>query len=331
MKKNQRFLNLIIILIMFLVLPLNTLAYSDYIVASGQNIGIRLNSQGVMVVGFYEVNNVNPGNDAKMQIGDVIVKINNKQVESISEMTKLISESNNHEITLEYIRNNQSFQTKLNLVDESGTYKTGLYVKDSITGIGTLTYIDPKTKLFGALGHEIIEKSTGKILEIKQGSIFKSTVTGIEKSERGNPGEKNAIYNNKETEGTIHQNTISGVFGKYDNEIKEDKIYKVAKYGDIKLGEAKILTVISDSIVEEFNINILKLSNSNQKIKNIVFEITDEKLLKSTGGVIQGMSGSPIIQGEYIIGAITHVVVDNPKKGYGIFIVNMLETGEKNQ
>lgn len=313
----------------FILLPFNVYAYSEYIIASGKNIGIELNTTGVIVVGTYEVNNINPSKEAGLIIGDKIIKVNDTITKNIDEMVEVISSSNSNILKLTYIRDGMEFNTNLSLIsDSAGTLKTGLYVKDSISGVGTLTFIDPNTKLYGALGHEIIEKTSGQKLEISSGKIFSSSVTGINKSSNGNPGEKNARYDKTKVYGDIYENTNSGIFGNYTSKIEDnEKLYKVAKEEDIKLGKAKILTVIKDDIVEEFEINILKTNNNNSN-KNLLFEIIDENLLNITGGIVQGMSGSPIIQDDYIIGAVTHVVVDNTKKGYGIFITTMLEEAE---
>ena len=219
--------------------------------------------------------------------------------------------------------------TDLKLVKTGNKYKTGMYIKDNITGIGTLTYIDPNTKLFGALGHEIIEKSTNKILDSDNGSIFNSTVTSIKSSTNGSPGEKNAKLETDDTKGTIFKNTNHGIFGNYTATLPDKKLYKVAQTKDIKLGNATILTVLKDKNIGEYDIKITKINDTSNNTKNILFEITDQELLKETGGIVQGMSGSPIIQGEYIVGAVTHVVIDNPSTGYGIFITNMLEESEK--
>ena len=233
------------------------------------------------------------------------------------------------EIEITYKRGNKEDSTHLKLVkSDNNVYKTGLYVKDSITGVGTLTYIDPNTKLFGALGHEIIEKNSGQKLEIKDGKIYSSTVTGVTRSSIGSPGEKNASYNSSEVFGKINENMPSGIFGNYIKELPNKKQYKVAKKEEVKNGNAQLLTVVDGSTIEAFDINIIKVTTSNTSNKNILFEVTDEKLLKLTGGIVQGMSGSPIIQNDTIIGAVTHVVVDDPKKGYGIFITKMLEEGE---
>lgn len=322
----------ITILLTLLIMPTYVYAYSDYIIAGGENIGIELNSKGIMVVGMYKVNNTYPAKDAGLKVGDVILSINNQRVSSINELIESIDKNaSSGTVRVGYSRNNQQLYTNLSLLkDSNNIYKTGLYVKDSITGIGTLSYIDPKTKIFGALGHEIIEKSTGKILEIKDGKIYESTVTGIERSENGSPGEKNARFYSDNVKGNVSKNTPQGIFGNYLETIPNKKLYKVAQPSDVKLGEAKLLTVLKENEVKEYSIEIIKINNDfNQKTKNFLFQIIDKELIEITGGVVQGMSGSPIIQDEYIIGAITHVVVDDPTKGYGIFITNMLEEAEK--
>lgn len=320
---------LAILLIAISIIPQMALAYSSYIIPGGEPIGVSLNSKGILVVGFYDVNNKNPGSDAGLKIGDSIIAINNKNTNTISEMVSIIASSKD-KIDIQYIRNNKTYNTTLQLViGEDNVYKTGLYVKDSITGLGTLTFIDPETKIYGILGHEITEKSSGLKLEVKDGKIFEATITNIIKTERGTPGEKNAKFSSNNVYGTVFENTDKGVFGKYTGKLPNKQTLKVANKDEIKVGDAKILTAINGNNVEEFSIKITKInSNSNQKTKNLLFEITDERLINETGGVVQGMSGSPIIQNNMIIGAVTHVVVDNPKKGYGIFITNMLEEAE---
>ena len=314
-------------LFLLLFIPLKLYAYSDYIIASGENIGIKLISDGIIIVGNYELDGTSPANDAGLKVGDIIEKVDNTKVNSIDDMVSKINESRSDEVNITYKRGNDIKNTSLVLDRTSSNVKTGLYVKDSITGIGTLTYIDPKTKIFGALGHEIMENSTKKILDINSGEIFPSTVTGIVKSGDGVPGEKNATFDLSKTDGKVLENTNKGIFGEYISDIDDKKLYKVVDYKDVNLGKAKIKTVLSENDVGEYDINIISVTNSD-KIKNIVFEITDKELFDKTNGIIQGMSGSPIIQGDNIVGAVTHVVVDNPLKGYGILITNMLEEGE---
>ena len=318
--------NKLILILTLLLIPFNVFAYSDYIIPGGQTIGIEVNNNGIIVIGFYKVNG--KFNQNKLRIGDTILKVNDLNVTNIEELVKTIGkEVQNNKVNLTIKRSNKLIDIDFNLSKVDDTYKTGLYVKDSVVGIGTLTFVDPETKIFGALGHEIIEKNSGMILDIDSGTIFHSEVLGIEPSNVGIPGEKRAKYYSNMVIGSIFENTNKGIFGNYSYDINKNKLYKVANINDIKKGDAKIRTVVSGTTVKEYNIKITDI-NTKGKTKNIVFEITDQELLNLAGGIVQGMSGSPIIQGEYIVGAVTHVVIENPRKGYGIFIVNMLEEAE---
>ena len=321
---------LFIFLLSFIIMPTNTFAYSDYVYAGGDNIGIELRSKGVMIIGTYKVKDGYPAKEAGLKSGDMITAINNQTVTSITDMVDIIhaNEDNDH-ITITYIRGLEKLKTDLKIQKEDSVYKTGLYVKDSITGIGTLSFIDPNTKKFGALGHEITEKTTGKLLEIKDGKIFDSSVTDIIRSENGSPGEKNAKFYSDQVNGVVFANTEEGIFGNYTDTISDRKLYQVATPDEIEIGNAQMLTVLEGEQVESWEIKILKIGDNTEKNKNILFEITDPKLLEKSGGVVAGMSGSPIIQNNKMIAAVTHVVVDNPKRGYGIFITNMLEESEK--
>lgn len=325
----KKFKKQISCLLLTLIMPLPVFAYSDYIIPGGENIGIELNSKGVMIVGTYKIGSASPSTESGLKLGDLITKVNGDTVANIDEMVKKIDTSEvKDSVKITYLREGQWKETTLKLYKSEEVYKTGLYVKDNIMGVGTLTFIDPNSKLFGALGHEITEKNTGKILEIKDGKIFHSDVTGVEASTDGNPGEKNARLDTDAVTGVVSENTSQGIFGTYTEAVPTKKLYKVAKKSEVKTGEAKILTVTSGKEVKEYKINIVKINGLDKKNKNFVFEITDTELLHKTGGIVQGMSGSPIIQGDNIVGAVTHVVVDNPAKGYGIFITNMLEEAE---
>ena len=326
----KNFKKSIFLLILFLfIIPINVFAYSDKLIVGGQNIGITLNSKGILIVGTYEVNNTSPAKEANLKTGDIITRINGNKVSTIEEMATEINKVKDEKITVNYLRNDKEKETTLDLYkDENNIYKTGLYVKDSVTGIGTLTFIDPNTKIFGALGHEIQEQTTGEIFEIDDGTIFISKVTGILPSTDGSPGEKKAEYDKTNITGKVNENTTQGIFGEYTANINNSKTYDVAEPKEIKKGKAKILTVLNNTEIKEYEINITDINSKKQKNKNFVFEITDKELLDKTNGIIQGMSGSPIIQGDKIIGAVTHVVINNPHKGYGIFITNMLEEAE---
>lgn len=325
--KLKKFIFKILIVVSFII-PNTVLAYSKYVIPGGETIGIEVNSKGILVIGFYKVNNINTAKNAGFKTNDIIIEVNNQKVSSISEMTDVIKNINAPTIKFRVLRKNIKQDIELPIIyDENNILKTGLYVKDKINGVGTLSYIDPTTKIFGSLGHEIIESSTATKFEIKDGTIYDAKVSSIKRSKVGNAGEKNAIYDKDSISGEINENTISGVFGKYLDEINEENIIEIVDKESVTTGEAIIRTVINDNKVEDFAINIINI-NKDHQTKNILFEITDEELLEKTGGIVQGMSGSPIIQNNKLIGAVNYVVVNDPKKGYGIFITTMLEEGE---
>lgn len=313
-----------ILLLFLLIIPINVFAYSKYVIPGGETIGIEVNSKGILIVDFYKVNNCFIAKETGFEIGDRIIKVDNIEVNNINEMLNIIKETNKKNINFIVERNNTNLELKLPLTKENGIIKTGLYVKDKINGIGTITYIDPKTKIYGSLGHEIVESKTLSRFEIKDGNIYEASVQSIIKSKRGVAGEKNAITNKNNLYGTVKENEITGIYGTYTKDINKDLI----EISDtITTGEAHIKTVIKDDIVEDFKINILQI-DTKSRTKNILFEITDKKLLKETGGIIQGMSGSPIIQNNKLVGAVNYVIVNDTSKGYGIFITTMLEEGD---
>ena len=320
----------IVFLLSILFMPLNVFAYSDYIYRGGNTLGIEVNCDGILVVGFYQINgNYNKGSN-KLKIGDYIKKVNGKEVYTLNELSIEIEKyTSDEKVEITFVRDNKEYKTTLKLINDGGVYKTGLYVKDSIVGIGTLTYIDPGTGIYGALGHEIIESNSKSIVDIRDGNIFRNEIIGIDKSNVGKAGSKNAKYFYNTIYGDIFKNTNHGIFGKYSASTDGFELVKVANNDEIKIGKAYIYTVLDKEKVEEFEIEI-KSINENSDTKNITFEITDKNLLKQTGGVVQGMSGSPIIQNGMIVGVVTHVIVDNPYTGYGLFITKMLEEGEKN-
>ena len=327
MKCRNKFLINLCLIVMFII-PLNVLAYSDFIVVGGETIGIEVNGKGVLVVGFYKVNNNYIGKDAGFELGDSIVSINDVSVNNINEMIDTIKKFSSKKINFLIERDNKKEVISLTpSIDENGILKTGLYVKDKINGIGTLTYIDPGTNVFGALGHEIIESSTASKFEIKDGLIYDAVVDNITKSRNGSAGEKNATYNKNSVQGKINDNNTTGIYGNYLFDYDEREKLEVAENEEILVGDAYIKTVIRGEVVEDFAIKILNI-DYNSKTKNILFEIVDSKLLDATGGVVQGMSGSPIIQNNKIVGAVNYVLVNETNKGYGIFITTMLEEGE---
>ncbi len=321
---------LLIFLISFsIIIPFNVFAYAKYLIPGGENIGIRINSEGVFVVGFYPVNGKDISKTSGLKIGDRIVSVNDITVNDINDLLNNFKYDNDIvNLQFGYMRNNKLNYTNLTLTkDKDGGYKTGIYVKDSITGIGTLTYIDPMNNSYGALGHEVIETNSGNNFTLLKGNIFSSKIVGVTKSIVGNPGEKNAKINSNNIYGSIDYNIETGIFGKLDKKISEENLMEVGSMDDVKIGKAEIVTVLNDDKKERFEIEILSIDKNNAT-KNFLIEINDEKLLNKTGGIVKGMSGSPIIQDGKIIGAVTHTVIDNPKKGYGISIIKMLESIE---
>lgn len=318
-----------ILLLSLLLIPMNVLAYSDYIIPGGETLGIEINSDGIMVIGFYQIDGKFNKGDPVIKSGDYITEVNGIRVNTVDELTEIVEDNvleGKVEVTIK--RNGKEKTSELSLIKDGEVYKTGLYVKDSITGIGTLSYIDPETKVFGALGHEIIEANTNSLVEIRSGIIFRNYITGIEKSASGVPGSKNAKFYYDTVYGKILKNTNVGIYGLYENEMPDKELYEVGNPEEIKIGNASIYTVLDGENINQYSIEITKIDETSD-IKNISFVINDPELIDKTGGVVQGMSGSPIIQNDKIIGAVTHVVIDNPVTGYGIFITTMLEEGEK--
>ena len=317
----------ILVIAALLCFPLQVLAFSNKVVLGGQNVGITIQSDGILVVGFYKINGTL--NNSKLSVGDYITKVDDNEVDNINELVSAIdSDVRDNSVDLTYRHNGDVKTTKLRLEEMNGVYKTGLYVKDSLTGLGTLTYIDPETKIYGALGHEILESTANSRIEVKTGNIFKSLVTSITKSEDSSPGTKNAKFYKNVIYGTIDKNVGAGIYGTYESAIDSNNLIPVINSNEVKTGEATIYTALDDNTVKDYTINILKV-DANSKIKNFYFEVTDPVLLEKTGGIVQGMSGSPIVQNGNLIGAVTHVSIDKVTTGYGISIITMLKAGEE--
>ena len=326
----MRFKKIFIGLIISLLLPIsNVLSYSSEVYVGGENIGIEVKTKGVLVVGLYKVNNNLIAESSGITKGDYIIKVNNNEINSIDDFSKEIENDDDKEsVDIVYKRESKTYNTSLKIINDNNEYKTGLYVKDSVSGIGTLTVIDPATNRFLALGHAVLDSNTNTLLNIDSGSIYASYITGINKSNDGSPGEKIGEADSSKIYGTVSKNTYKGIFGNYEQEFNNRKLMKVGNPEEIVLGGASILTVVDKDTISEFSINIDKIDKKDD-LKNILFTITDKELLDKTGGIVQGMSGSPIIQNNKVVGAVTHVIVDDCTKGYGIFITNMLEESEK--
>lgn len=307
------------------------------VIPGGQSIGVKLNTLGVLVVGHHQVTTEqgkkSPGEIAGIEVGDIITKINGIQIDKMSDVAPFVQESgkSGKPLSIMIRRNNQEIKTDLTPLKDKNddAYRIGLYIRDSAAGIGTMTFYHPETKKYGALGHVISDMDTKKPIIVEDGQIVRSTVTSIEKGSNGNPGEKLAKFStDKEIIGTITKNSPFGIFGNLAKYMKNgvmDNAIPIALSSQVKEGPAKILTVVNNDKVETFDVEIVSVVPQKfPATKGMVVKITDRKLLEKTGGIVQGMSGSPIIQNGRLIGAITHVFVNDPTSGYGVHIEWML-------
>ena len=315
--------------LLLIIIPLNLLAYSNTIIPGGETIGIEIKTKGLVVVGFYKVNDKYIGGET-LKTGDIITKIDGKEVNSIDDLTNIIDTNEIiDKINITIKRNNKEIDTYLRLLKEDNTYKTGLYIKDKVYGVGTLTYVDPETKIYGSLGHQVLMSESTSALEVKEGNICEANVEGIDRSENGLVGNKNARIDTNNAVGTINKNSTLGLYGKFNNPLDNKEALQIKKFDEINLGRAYIYTELEENNIKKYEIEIVSINKKDIKTnRSITFIIKDEELLNKAGGIVQGMSGSPIIQDNKIIGAVTHVVVDNVEKGYAIYIETMLEEGE---
>lgn len=308
------------------------------VMPGGQSIGVKLNTVGVLVVGHHQVQTaegkVSPGELAGIKVGDIITEINGKRIEKMADVGPFVQKAGESGKPMDIVikRENEKIATKLEPQKDKheNTFKLGLYIRDSAAGIGTMTFYHPESKKYGALGHVISDMDTKKPIVVEDGQIVRSTVTSIEKGSNGDPGEKLARFSSdRKVIGNIKRNSPYGIFGELNNnDMKNgilDKPMPIALSHQVKEGPAKILTVVDNDEVNLFDIEIV--STIPQKFpatKGMVIKITDPKLLAKTGGIVQGMSGSPIIQDGKMIGAVTHVFVNDPTSGYGVHIEWML-------
>ncbi|WP_066196454.1 MULTISPECIES: SpoIVB peptidase [Gracilibacillus] len=320
------------------VKKVNVEAYDDFkVIPGGHSVGINLQTQGVLVVGHHLVTTkegtTSPGEEADIQVGDNIISIDDKEIASMQEVQPMVKQAGEEQQTLDVTlkRNDKVMETELKPTYDvkAEEYRIGIYIRDSAAGIGTMTFYDPQSKKYGALGHIISDMDTRKPVEINNGSIVRSEITDIKKGEHGVPGEKQADFILKDSNlGNITKNSPFGIFGTLNQSPVEgewSKPMSIALPNEVEEGPAKILTVIEGEKIEAFDVEIVNtLDQSAPATKGLILQITDKRLLDSTGGIVQGMSGSPIIQNNKIIGAVTHVFVNDPTSGYGVHIEWML-------
>lgn len=307
-----------------------TVSERKYVTLSGKIIGLRLFTDGVMIVGIDSIDtesgSVSPGYSAGLQKGDVICSINGIMTESSSKVNELITQSEGRVLEVEYIRNGEHLKTNFTPVFSLSEqkYKGGLWVRDSAAGIGTMTFYDSETGAFAALGHAVCDIDTGEILPLSNGDIVNAGITSCTKGTNGKAGELCGIFKS-DSIGVLLKNTECGIFGILNTCNEDTGKVPVATEHEVEKGPAQIISTVDENGAQYYDIEITKISKYDSEHKNMVIEVTDEELIEKTGGIVQGMSGSPIVQNGKLVGAVTHVLVGDPTKGYGIFIDNMLD------
>lgn len=304
------------------------------VLVSGYPFGIKLYTNGVIVVGTKDINidgkTVNPAREAGIQVGDIIISINNKKVYSSDEVEAILNDNNGEDYIISVRRGDdyKTFRLTPVYLDKEGCFKAGMWVRDSTAGIGTVTFYNKDAGTIAALGHPITDVDTGEIMPILNGEAVETAVTSVIKSSENETGSLCCDFLSKPL-AKLEKNTITGVYGNYNNELDLSPYceYEVALPQEIKKGFAQIICTVDDTGPQVYSAEIMKISY-NEEVKNMIIKITDEALIEKTGGIIQGMSGTPIIQNGKLIGAITHVMVNNPLKGYAIFSQTMLENSE---
>ena len=309
----------------------------DLLIPGGMPVGIYMETDGVMVLGTEKIKAVDGKKyepaDRLVKTGDYIVAVDNEEVRNKKELIDKVEDLTAEEVVLKLRRDGEIFNVRMEPVEcKNEEYKLGIWVRDNTQGLGTVTFLT-KNSAYGALGHGIHDVDTGELLDLSKGRLYKTSIRDIKKGKDGTPGgmEGIIVYNNYNVIGTIEKNTEEGIYGKLD---KIDEVFrnqtpmKAASKKEIKKGDALIRCSV-DGEVKEYEIRITKIDMGEKEVnKGIEIEVTDEELLEKTGGLVQGMSGSPIIQNHKIVGAVTHVFVQDSSKGYGIFIENMLENCE---
>ncbi len=310
----------------------SSLTVSDrhYVVPSGEIFGLRLFTEGVLIIKTETVDttqgNVSPCDMAGLKKGDVILKVDGKSVVSSNALSEILSRGDKNAFEIEYERNSKIRKTVLNTYYSVSQckYKAGMWIRDSAAGIGTMTFYDPLTGAFAGLGHGVCDIDTGEMLTFSDGDIVSAKITGCYKGEKGKAGELCGVFSGN-TIGVLLSNNSKGVYGIIPVKRTQVEPLPIAMSYEVKDGKAQIISTVDESGPHKYEVEISKINPSSAENKNMVIKITDEKLIENTGGIVQGMSGSPIIQNGKLVGAVTHVLVNDPTKGYGIFAETMVK------
>ena len=341
MKKALK-LHLFIMLFTIIFNPGFSLANASknvYLIPCGQSIGVNLYTDGVIVTGTTEIITtegfcISPAEKAGIKQGDIITCVDGTKINSVYELKKVLSKFNGGKINITVCRNKKFLTQELTPIKsaEEKDFVIGAWVKDATSGVGTLTYINPENNTFAALGHGICNSYNEDIIPSNEGEILSAEIVSVVKGKKGIPGElKGTFSSNSTILGDVKNNTEHGLYGEIKSDLsRQHTPVLVGGKEEIIKGKASILTTIENSIPKEYEIEIVKISSLEENgNKDMIIKITDKELLEKTGGIVQGMSGSPIIQNGKIVGAVTHVFVNDPTRGYGIFIDNMLAEAKK--
>ena len=308
----------------------------DTVIPLGRAVGIKLFSDGVVVTGLSNVESTDsassPGREGGLRAGDVITHINGQEVNTIEGVQALMAQEQGEPLTLQVQREGKSLQLTVQPVqNQEGAYQLGVWLRDSMAGIGTLTFYDPQSGVFAALGHGISDVDTATLMPLETGSIMKATVSDVKKGLSGEPGELHGVFDLQHDLGTLYANTQQGIFGTLDDKqlVQSGQGVEIASRDQVHTGRATILSNIAGDQVEEYEIEILTLyPEGDGDTRNLMLQVTDPRLLETTGGIVQGMSGSPILQDGRLVGAVTHVLINEPSRGYGILAENMVKTAQ---
>jgi len=301
------------------------------LVPGGMPFGIKFFTDGLIVVGVAAVNTASgvksPGKDSGVEQGDIIEFINGEKIVDANSFSLKVAASGGTAVTLRGIRDGESFEVKLTpvLSSDDGVYRLGIWVRDSTAGIGTVTFIDKKTGVFGGLGHGINDRDSGVLLPLGSALVVDVAIYDVEKGRPNAPGELRGRFSSVRR-GVLSSNTSHGVFGIMLNATEAGEELPIGLRGEVHTGKAYICSTVDGEGVKQYEIKIIKISENDSEGKNLSLKVTDPELLEATGGIVQSMSGSPIIQDGKLIGAVTHVLVSDPTKGYGIFIEEMLKS-----
>lgn len=307
------------------------------VIPGGTGLGVILSTNGVLVVSTAEIESesgsLSPAQNAGIRAGDMITAYGGTKISDVAELNRAVASQGSQNSAVCVNRGGKNLELLISpaLSASDNSYKIGAWVKDAASGIGTLTYYDPESDTFAALGHGICANDSEKVLEIDGGNILASTIVSVQKGERGTAGELNGVFaKGQEVLGSIERNTTCGIFGKADIPLADGEALDVAKKNEIHIGSAQILATVDGNTPKAYSIEIKRvMPQSDKSSKGMILQVTDSELIEKTGGIVRGMSGSPIIQDGKLIGAVTHVFLNDPTRGYGIFIENMLAEADK--